>query len=169
MVSYPGGWSRCESDRFRRGLDFLKLWHMTLNASTLSGTRGSALHSAPHPASSPNHEQVELVARGLPQELAFLAAGGFSPEVLVEALGGTTTSSRPLNRLLSDGKITEEAYYQALASHLGCMYYSGDPPLAGSFDAVKGLRCGIGTLEPEDASRRSNSDCAPCRACSAAH
>ncbi len=124
---------------------------MTLHASTVSGTRGSALHSAPHPASSPNHKQVELVARGLPQELAFLAAGGFSLEVFVEALGGTTTSSRPVNRLLSDGKITEEAYYRALASHLGCKYYSGDPPLAGSFDAVKGLRCGIGTLEPEDA------------------
>jgi glycosyltransferase XagB len=49
---------------------------------------------------------------------------------------------------LSDGKITEEVYYRALASHLGCQYYSGAPPFARSFDAVKGLRCGVAPLEP---------------------
>ena len=104
--------------------------------------------------SVPNHEQGTLASGGLPTELAFLAGEGFSPELLVEAVGATPTAVRPLNRLLSDGKITEEAYYRALASHLGCMYYSGDPPLAASFDPVKGLRCGVGALEPRSAAPR---------------
>jgi glycosyltransferase XagB len=45
-------------------------------------------------------------------------------------------------------------YYRALADHLGCSYYSGDPPLSGSFDAVKGLRCGVGRLEITDSRPR---------------
>ncbi len=126
---------------------------MTLNASISSATRGSP-RAGPHSVSPPYHGLTDAVARGLPQELAFLAADEFSPEALVEALGGTSPAVRPLNRLLSDGKITEEAYYQALASHLGCVYYRGDPPLADSFDAIKGLRCGVGTLEPRRAGPR---------------
>src|ERR1700733_12424622 len=54
---------------------------------------------------------------------------------------------RPVDQLLSEGKITEEVYYRALASHLGCQYYSGDPPFARAFDAVKGLRCGAAPIE----------------------
>jgi cellulose synthase/poly-beta-1,6-N-acetylglucosamine synthase-like glycosyltransferase len=102
----------------------------------------------------PNHEQAALVSDGLPRELAFLAGEGVSPEMLVEAVGATPTAVPPLNRLLSDGKIAEEAYYRALASHLGCMYYSGDPPLAASFDAIKGLRCGVAALERRNAEPR---------------
>jgi hypothetical protein len=55
---------------------------------------------------------------------------------------------------LSEGKVTEEAYYRALASHLGCQYYCGEPPLARAFDAVKGLRCGVAPLEPSSAGPR---------------
>ena len=102
----------------------------------------------------PNHEQAALVSGGLPKELAFLAGEGFSAELLIEAVGATRTAVRPLNRLLNNGKLSEETYYRALASHLGCMYYSGDPPLAASFDAVKGLRCGVGALEPKSAGPR---------------
>ncbi|MFZ0604895.1 MAG: glycosyltransferase, partial [Roseiarcus sp.] len=54
----------------------------------------------------------------------------------------------------SEGEITEEAYYRALASHLGCQYYSGSPPFARAFDAVKGLRCGVAPLEARGAGPR---------------
>jgi cellulose synthase/poly-beta-1,6-N-acetylglucosamine synthase-like glycosyltransferase len=128
---------------------------MTRRTSSLGEIQVSSPHEGanwPHDRTSvPNHEHAVLVSSGLPKELAFLAGEGFSPELLVETVGATPTAVRPLNRLLSDGKITEEAYYRALASHLGCMYYNGDPPLAASFDAVKGLRCGVGALEPKKA------------------
>jgi glycosyltransferase XagB len=80
--------------------------------------------------------------------LAFLASEGFSSEPLLNAVSATPQSVAPVDQLLSDGKITEEVYYRALASHLGCQYYSGAPPFARSFDAVKGLRCGVAPLEP---------------------
>jgi cellulose synthase/poly-beta-1,6-N-acetylglucosamine synthase-like glycosyltransferase len=79
--------------------------------------------------------------------LAFLAAEGFSSEPLLNAVSAAPKSVLPIDQLLSEGKITEEAYYRALASHLGCQYYCGDPPFARSFDAVKGLRCGVAPLE----------------------
>jgi hypothetical protein len=72
-------------------------------------------------------------------------------------VGGVSATPRAiwsLDWLLSEGKIIEEAYYRALAIHLGCEYYSGDPPLASSFDAVKGLRCGVGPLEARAAGPR---------------
>ena len=99
----------------------------------------------------PDKGQADLVARELPLELAFLAGEDRSPELMEEGVGATPGAVWPLVRLLSEGKIIEEAYYRALAAYLGCEYYSGDPPLAGSFDAVKGLRCGVGPLEARTA------------------
>ena len=99
----------------------------------------------------PDKGQADLVARELPLELAFLPNEDRSPELMEEGVGATPGAVLPLVRLLSEGKIIEEAYYRALAAHLGCEYYSGDPPLAGSFDAVKGLRCGVGPLEARTA------------------
>ena len=84
------------------------------------------------------HERADLTAR-LPPELAFLAAEGFSPEQLLNAIGAEPRAVRPLDKLLSEGHISEEAYYRALARHLGCQYYDGDPPLADAFDAIRGL------------------------------
>jgi cellulose synthase/poly-beta-1,6-N-acetylglucosamine synthase-like glycosyltransferase len=93
-----------------------------------------------------DHGRDDLVA--LPPEFGFLGEEGFSLEFLVDAAGDAEPGAvEPLTRLLSEGKIAGERYYRALANHLGCRYYSGDPPLAGSFDAVKGLRCGVGRLE----------------------
>ena len=97
-------------------------------------------------------ERYDLAA--LPPELAFLAGEGFSLALLADAVDSMPQAGGPLTQLLSDGKITEEMYYRALASHLGCSYYSGDPPLATIFDAVKGLRCGVGRLEVEAAGPR---------------
>jgi glycosyltransferase XagB len=131
---------------------------MTRRTSSSSELQLSSPHEGTNRShdrtSAINHEEAALASGGLPKELAFLAGEGFPPELLVEAVGATPPVVRPLNRLLSDGKITEEAYYRALASHLGCMYYGGYPPLATSFDAIKGLRCGVGALEPRSATPR---------------
>jgi hypothetical protein len=81
------------------------------------------------------HEQTDLAAR-LPPELAFLVAEGFPPERLLNALGSEPKAVRPVDKLLSEGLISEETYYRALARHLGCEYYNGEPPLAGAFDAI---------------------------------
>ena len=110
-------------------------------------------------------EQANLVARGLPLELAFLAEEDFSLELMMECVGASPEAVWSLDWLLSEGKIIEEAYYRALATHLGCEYYTGDSPLADSFDAVKGLRCGVGPLEPRTAGPRilvaPNAHCVP--------
>ena len=110
---------------------------------------------SPHErASSPSHGHADHVARGLPPELAFLAAEGFPSEPLLNAVSAAPKTVLPVDQLLSEGKITEEAYYRALASHLGCQYYSGSPPFARAFDAVKGLRCGVAPLEARGAGPR---------------
>jgi hypothetical protein len=92
------------------------------------------------------HEPTDLAAPGLPPELAFLAAEGFSPERLINAMGAASRA-RPVDKLLSEGLISEDVYYRALARHLGCQYYNGEPPLAAAFDAMRGLRCGVAPLE----------------------
>jgi hypothetical protein len=63
------------------------------------------------------HEQIDLAAR-LPPELAFLAAEGFPPERLLNALGSEPRAVRAVDKLLSEGLISEETYYRALASRL---------------------------------------------------
>src|ERR1700722_16789435 len=94
-----------------------------------------------------SHEQAALVARVLPPELAFLAAEGVSPEPLLNALVAAPKAVRPVDQLLSDGKLTEEVYYRASANHLGCQYYCGTPPLARTVAAAKGLRCRVAPIE----------------------
>jgi glycosyltransferase XagB len=96
-----------------------------------------------------SHEQTFFAAPGLPPELAFLAAEGFSPERLLNAMSAASGAGRPVDKLLGEGLIDEDAYYRALARHLGCEYYSGEPPLAAGFDAVRGLRCGVAPLDPD--------------------
>jgi glycosyltransferase XagB len=111
-------------------------------------------HRAHGRAPLPSHARADLVAPGLPPELAFLATEGFSVEPLLHAVSAAPRAVRPVDQLLNEGKIAEEVYYRSLASHLGCQYYSGEPPLARAFDAVKGLRCGVAPLEPRSASPR---------------
>ena len=73
-------------------------------------------------------ERVDLIAPRLPPELAFLPAAGFSSEQLLDAVGAAPRAVHPVDALLSEGIIREEAYYRALAWHLGCQYYRGEPP-----------------------------------------
>ena len=92
-------------------------------------------------------QHADPLARELPLELAFLAAEGFSPEWLLSAANSAPDGVLPVDQLLSEGKITEEIYYRALASHLGCQYYCGDHRLARNFDPVKALRCSVAPLK----------------------
>jgi len=98
-------------------------------------------------SSLPAHERADHVARELPPELAFLASEGFSSEPLLNAISAAPEPVLPVDQVLSQGKISEETYYRALARHLGCQYYCGTLPFARGFDAVKGLRCGVAPLE----------------------
>ena len=131
---------------------------MTRSTSNLSDAQGllpTAESRWSHDrAFLPDKAQADLVARELPLELAFLAGEDLSSELMVGGEGATPRAIWSLDWLLSEGKIIEEAYYRALAIHLGCEYYSGDPPLASTFDAVKGLRCGVGPLEARAAGPR---------------
>jgi glycosyltransferase XagB len=101
----------------------------------------------PPRAMSFSYEPGALLARELPQGLAFPPTEGFSPESLLNATSSAPEGVLPVDQLLSEGKIAEETYYRALANHLGCQYYSGEPPLARTFDPVKALRCGVAPLE----------------------
>ena len=100
------------------------------------------------------YERTDLAAR-LPPELALLVAEGFSPERLLNALASGLSADRPVSTLLSEGLISEEAYYRALARHLGCRYYNDDPLLAVAFDAMRGLQCGVAPLEFRDEGPRA--------------
>ena len=47
-----------------------------------------------------SHEQTYPAARGLPPELAFLAAEGFSPELLLDAVNAPSRGALPVDQLL---------------------------------------------------------------------
>ena len=131
---------------------------MSIGASEESNRSPSALRTSArwsHDRTSLSaHERADHVARELPPELAFLAAEGFPSEPLLNAMSAAPKSVLPVDQLLSQGKISEEVYYRALANHLGCQYYSGAPAFARAFDPVKGLRCGVAPLEPHGAGPR---------------
>lgn len=142
----------------RRSFEILAYGVMTESAQGLSRNSRPSPSAGAHrrhdrAAAPPGHPRADL-APGLPPELAFLAAEGFAPEHLLNAVSAAPRSVRPADQLLSEGKITEEVYYRALAGHLGCQYYCGEPPLAQAFDAVKALRCGVAPLEPRSAGPR---------------
>jgi glycosyltransferase XagB len=131
---------------------------MTKKTYEISDYKEIPAHTGAHPPHAriplPAREQPDLITRVLPPELAFLAAEGFSPEPLLNAVVAASRAVLPVDQLLSEGKITEEFYYRALANHLGCQYYCGYPPLAHAFDAVKGLRCGVAPLQSSGAAAR---------------
>jgi hypothetical protein len=97
---------------------------MTKNTYEMSSNPRLSLRASAHRpqvrVSLSGHEHADLIARGLPPELAFLAAEGFSPEPLFNAVVAAPKAVRALDHLLSEGQITEEVYYRALASYLSC-------------------------------------------------
>jgi hypothetical protein len=148
LVSYIRGGLTARVANSRNSVSRVGLYcHMTTSTYEISSDPRPSLRASAHRphvrVSLSSHEQADLIARGLPPELAFLATEGFSPEPLFNDVVAAPKAVRGLDHLLSEGQITEEVYYRALATHLSCEYYSGDPPLARAFDAVKGLRCGV--------------------------
>ena len=133
-----------------------RMTRSTTNPSNAQGLLPSAESRWSHDrAFLADKAQADLAPRELPLELAFLAGADLSSELMVDGVGATPRAIWSLDWLLSEGKIIEEAYYRALAIHLGCEYYSGDPPLAEFFRRCsKGLRCGVGLLEARAAGPR---------------
>jgi glycosyltransferase XagB len=128
---------------------------MTVSTSEYSESPAPLRTRAISPrAMSLSYKPAALPARELPQELAFPPTEGFSPESLLSAASSEPEAILPVDQLLSEGKIAEETYYRALANHLGCQYYSGEPPLARTFDPVKALRCGVAPLESNSTGAR---------------
>ena len=163
MVSDIAGWLSSTARPpapviVRRSFEILAYSVMTKSTYYTSNSLGTSpsveVHRLPVRGSLLSHEQTGFVAHVLPPELAFLTAEGFSPEPLLNALVAVPKAVSPVDQLFSEGKLTEEVYYRALASHLGCQYYCGDPPLATTVDAVKGLRCGVALIEPRDVGPR---------------
>ena len=116
-----------------------------------AGSSDSIRRTSGHPPSDRaalrSDRQVERNAPSLPSELEFLARQGLSPEELLRAIGAAPKGVRPVDILLGEGIVGEEGYYRALARHLGCEYYSGEPAFAADFDAMRGLRCGVAPLD----------------------
>ena len=87
---------------------------MTRNAYDLIDDRRSPLNSGGASSSDrghlPDYGPGDLATHGLPPELAFLPAQGFSPEPLLRAVGSAGVET--LEELLSVGRIREEVYYR---------------------------------------------------------
>ena len=90
--------------------------------------------------------RTEPLASALPLELDFLAGQGELRTRFRIALEAAPAGVEPLDAVLNEGLLEEEAYYRALARRLGCVYYSGELPFAAHFDPVKSLRSGVAPL-----------------------
>jgi glycosyltransferase XagB len=91
----------------------------------------------------------------LPPELDFVANAAISEERLLAATRTAPAGVGPLDVLLGEGALTEDGYYRALARHLGCEYYLGEPAFASHFDAPKALRSGVAPIEGNFGSARA--------------
>src|SRR5271157_5401146 len=109
-------------------------------------TPETALDRAPARPPFRGGAPIRGAALSVPVEIQFLAQHGVSADRLLRAVAAAPRGVEPLDAVLAEGVIDEETYYHALAQHLGCAYYVGEPPFAGHFDAVKSLRCGIAPL-----------------------
>jgi hypothetical protein len=73
---------------------------MTEDTYELSSNPGPSLRAGSHRphvrVSLPSREQADFVARGLPPELGFLAAEGFSAEPLLNAVVAAPKAVRPV-------------------------------------------------------------------------
>ena len=95
---------------------------------------------------SKSEASVNRLGRRLPLELEFLAQHEESADRLLRVLDASPRGVEPLEALLAEGTVSEEQYYRALARHLGCAYYDGEPSFAAHFDVVKSLRSGVAPL-----------------------
>jgi len=89
----------------------------------------------------------DAFGRTLPPELAFLAQQGLPPEAVSRVFAAIGGGAATLHALLAEGVIREESYYRALARHLGCEYYSGEPWIADSLDVMRALQSGVAPVD----------------------
>ena len=89
-----------------------------------------------------------------PSELEFVAQGAERMRLL-RALEAAPSGVAPLEALLNEGLLREDAYYRALARRLRCAYYTGQPPLAPGLDPTKAIRCGVAPLASQGEAPRA--------------
>jgi len=108
------------------------------------------------PASTPRWAQErpqgadphrEGFGRALPPELAFVARQGLPPEAISRIAAATGEGAATLHALLAEGVLREDNYYRALARHLGCEYYSGEPGIAEGVDIIRAMQSGVAPLD----------------------
>ncbi|HTR14951.1 MAG TPA: glycosyltransferase [Roseiarcus sp.] len=108
-------------------------------------TPASVTHRAPdRPQRADPHR--DGFGRALPPELAFLAQQGLSPEAVSRVFAAVGGGAATLHALLAEGVVREESYYRALARHLGCEYYSGEPWIPEGLDVVRAMQTGVAPL-----------------------
>jgi cellulose synthase/poly-beta-1,6-N-acetylglucosamine synthase-like glycosyltransferase len=85
----------------------------------------------------------------LAPEIAFLAAYGVAPGVLLRASEeGERDGVSAEQALLGEGLLGEDAYYCALARRLRLPYYRGEVPVAASVEVEPAIACGVAPLAP---------------------
>ena len=97
----------------------------------------------------------DAFGRTLPPELAFLAQQGLTPEAVSRVFAAIGGGAATLHALLAEGVVREESYYRALARHLGCEYYSGEPWIADGVDVIRALQSGVAPLDGSGAGPRA--------------
>lgn len=94
---------------------------------------------------SPPDEDSET---GLPAELAFLSAFGFSPEWLTaQRAWADERKTCPVQHLIASGAISAETYYCGLAAFLGRSFIDDEPPVRWIGNLSAALREGCALLE----------------------
>ena len=95
------------------------------------------------------------VSGDLAPEIAFLAAQGLEPGLLLRAAAaGRTTGVSADQALLGEGLLGEEAYYRALARHLRLPFYRGEIAIDAAVDAEPAIACGVAPLAANRAGLR---------------
>lgn len=102
---------------------------------------------------SPNSERREPAwAGGRPgadfaAEIAFLAAQGFAPGLLLRATAAARRTGVFADQaLLGEGLLDEEVYYCALARHLRLPFYRGEIAVDAAVEADPAIACGVAPL-----------------------
>ena len=89
----------------------------------------------------------ERAGQALPTEIAFLAAYGMTPGVLLAA--AQTARHQGVSAeavLLGEAHMTPQAYYQALARHCGAGFVAGDAELAGTGGFAQAVHAGAAEI-----------------------
>ena len=125
----------------------------TLTQPRLSSHGTPAQASAPAKTSAPEKTTASGARLVLPVEIAFLSDYGFASATLLEVAHLAISQGATAEAvLIANGKMTEKAYYEALARHLGVSFLDEAISLASGFDLHEAIASGLATLPGEGAS-----------------